>query len=239
MNVIEVSNLTKSYGSHFKLEIDQFKLEKGKVFALIGLNGAGKTSFVKLLLDLMNKDSGDVKLNGRVNTDPKSRQSTVFLPEKFTFHLFYTPETVLEFFAQMREIEKGEIKEKVHNALQTLNIFDIKDRSLKTLSKGQMQRVGLASMLLTNNNLLILDEPFSGLDPIGMKDLKKIIKDEKAKGTSIFLNSHILSEMELICDEFAIIHQGKMVCQMPISKIPEQFKNLEDFFAHTIGASHE
>ncbi len=239
MNVIEVSNLTKSYGAHFTLKVDDFKLEKGKVFALIGLNGAGKTSFVKLLLDLMNKDSGEVKINGMDSSLPQSRNNTVFLPEKFTFHLFYTPETVLEFFAQMREVPVIEIKDKVQNALKALNIFDIKDRTLKTLSKGQMQRVGLASMLLNQNNLLILDEPFSGLDPIGMKDLKKLIKDEKEKGTSIFLNSHILSEMELICDEFAIIHQGKMICQMPISQIPERFKSLEDFFADKIGANHE
>jgi ABC-type multidrug transport system ATPase subunit len=156
------------------------------------------------------------------------------LPENFSFFPFYSVYGALEFIAKMKSIPESSLETEIDRALLELNIHDLKDRKIKTLSKGQVQRIGLASLLLGDNKLLVLDEPFSGLDPIGIKDLKEILKKEKEKGKTIFINSHILSEMEKICDEIAIIHKGELLVQKDIKSIIEKNDGLENFFASIV-----
>lgn len=234
MNVIEVSNLSKSYGPNFTLNNINFTLEEKKIFAILGLNGAGKTTFVKLILNLLHPDSGEIKINNVSNFKAEARNGVVFIPEKFSFFPFYTVSGTVEFFAEMRGVQKEKIKSVSENAMRELGIFELKDRKLKTLSKGQMQRIGLCNILLGDNQLLILDEPFSGLDPIGIKDLKDLLKKQKALGKTILLNSHILSEMEQICDEAMIIHQGEIKARGEVINLIRDYQTLENFFTANV-----
>lgn len=239
MDLIQINNISKSYGMEFSLENVSLNIEKGKIFALLGPNGAGKTTLVKLMLNLMHSDSGNIAINGFDVNNKNSRQGVAFIAEKFTFFPFYTAKGVLEFFGKMKGIEGEELQSQVQVALEKLQITELTNRKLSRMSKGQMQRVGLASILIGQNDLIILDEPFSGLDPIGMRDLKDIIKELKAAGKTLFINSHILLEMEQICDEVAILNKGKLLFAGPVSKALESEKSLDDFFYKVINGGRE
>ncbi|MGZ3788832.1 MAG: ABC transporter ATP-binding protein [Bacteriovorax sp.] len=230
MNAIHVSGLKKSYGTDFSLHDVNLAVESGKIFALLGPNGAGKTTLVKLMLSLMHADQGDIQINGVSSRDPESRRGVAFIPEKFSFFPYYTVRGVLEFFGMMKGLKGGALNAQIDNALTELNITNLANRKLQSLSKGQVQRTGLASLLIGDNQLLILDEPFSGLDPIGMRDLKDIIKKQKSLGKTIFINSHILSEMEQICDDVGILNNGEILFYGSVQSILEKGQTLEDFF---------
>jgi ABC-2 type transport system ATP-binding protein len=229
-NAIEVSGVKKSYGPDFSLHDVNLNVESGKIFALLGPNGAGKTTLIKLMLSLMHTDAGSISINGKPSTDSSSRNGVAFLPEKFSFFPFYTIRGVLEFFGTMKGLKGQDLKDQIDNALKELDITELQNRKLQSLSKGQVQRTGLASLLIGDNQLLILDEPFSGLDPIGMRELKDILRRQRELGKTIFLNSHILSEMELICDDVAILNKGEILFNGSVKSILENGNSLEDFF---------
>jgi ABC-2 type transport system ATP-binding protein len=236
MDIIQVQDVTKSYGVDFSLTNVSLTVQKGKIFALLGPNGAGKTTLVKLMLNLLHSDSGHISINGFDVNDKNSRMGLAFIPEKFNFFPFYTAEGVLEFFGNMKGLVGTELKTQVKHALAELQITDLAKRKLSKMSKGQVQRVGLASILIGNNDLIVLDEPFSGLDPIGMRDLKEIIRKLKEQGKTLFINSHILLEMEQLCDEFAILNKGQLLHVGSVSAVLEQGKTLDDFFYETVNA---
>lgn len=234
MDIIQIKDISKSYGPEFSLRDISLNVEKGKIFSLLGPNGAGKTTLVKLMLNLMHSDSGSIEINGLNVNDKNSRMGIAFIPEKFSFFPFYTARGVLEFFGKMKGIEGAELTSQVNSALEELQISELANRKLSKMSKGQMQRVGLASILIGNNDLIVLDEPFSGLDPIGIRDLKEIIKKLKAQGKTMFINSHILLEMEQICDEIAILNKGKLLFAGSVKSVLEKEKSLDDFFYRTV-----
>lgn len=234
MDIIQIKDISKSYGPEFSLRDISLNIQKGKIFSLLGPNGAGKTTLVKLMLNLMHSDSGSIEINGLNVNDKNSRMGVAFIPEKFSFFPFYTAKGVLEFFGKMKGIEGAELDSQVNSALEELQISELADRKLSKMSKGQMQRVGLASILIGNNDLIVLDEPFSGLDPIGIRDLKEIIKKLKAQGKTMFINSHILLEMEQICDEIAILNKGKLLFAGSVAEVLEKEKSLDDFFYRTV-----
>lgn len=234
MNAIEVIGIKKSYGVDFSLHDVNLEIKMGRIFALLGPNGAGKTTLVKLILNLMHADLGEIKIKGVSSHLASSRNGVGFIPEKFSFFSFYTVRGVLEFFGTMKGLRGIYLKSQIDNALIELNIKELENRKLNTLSKGQVQRAGLASLLVGEQDVLILDEPFSGLDPIGMRDLKDIIKKQRASGKTIFLNSHILSEMELICDDVAILNKGEILFNGSIQSILDKGISLEDFFYQTV-----
>lgn len=239
MELININNVEKSYGEEFTLKDISLSIEKGKIFSLIGPNGAGKTTLVKLILDLMHCDRGTITINGIESTHKESRLGVAFIPEKFTFFPYYTARGVLEFFGTMKGVSGEELKQQVEHALDELHIRDLETRKISKMSKGQVQRVGLASLLIGNNDLIILDEPFSGLDPIGMKDLKDIIRKLKEQGKTFFINSHVLLEMEHLCDEFAVLNRGKLLHQGSVESVVITGKTLEDFFYGLISADEE
>ncbi len=234
MDIIQIKDISKSYGIEFSLKDINLNVQKGRVFSLLGPNGAGKTTLVKLMLNIMHSDSGSIDINGFNVNDKNSRMGVAFIPEKFSFFPFYTARGVLEFFGKMKGIVGSELNDQVNNALEEFQITDLAERKLKRMSKGQMQRVGLASILIGNNDLIVLDEPFSGLDPIGIRDLKEIIKKLKAQGKTMFINSHILLEMEQICDDFAILNKGQLLFTGAVASVLEKEKSLEDFFYETV-----
>lgn len=234
MNVIEIAGVKKSYGDVFSLKDVNLNIEHGKIFALLGLNGAGKTTLVKLILNLLNTDQGHIKINGIDSDEHLSRMGVGFIPEKFSFFNYYTVYGALSFFGKMKGVSAVDLHNQILNSLKEFNIDELQNKQLKTLSKGQLQRVGLCHLLIGDNQLLILDEPFSGLDPLGMRELKEFIRKQKILGKTIFLNSHILSEMELLCDEIAIIHKGEIIARKTVAEILEKYKSLEDFFAEKV-----
>lgn len=230
MNAIEVQGIKKSYGPHFSLNDVNLQVAKGKMFALLGPNGAGKTTLVKLMLSLIHPDEGEIKINDISSLLHNSRNGVVFIPEKFSFFPYYTVRGVLEFFGTMKGLHGEVLKDQIDYALSELNIADLQNRKLQSLSKGQVQRTGLATIFIGENQLLVLDEPFSGLDPIGMRDLKNILKKQRDMGKTIFLNSHILSEMEQICDDVAILNKGELLYSGSVQSILDNGTTLEDFF---------
>lgn len=230
MNAIEVRGVKKSYGSDFCLRDVNLEVKMGRIFALLGPNGAGKTTLVKLILNLMHADHGEIKIKDVPTHLASSRKGVGFIPEKFSFFPYYTVRGVLEFFGTMKGLSGVDLKSQIDNALKELNIAELQNRKLRSLSKGQVQRTGLASLLVGEHDVLILDEPFSGLDPIGMRDLKDIIRKQRAEGKTIFLNSHILSEMEQICDDVAILNKGEILFNGSVQSILDTGPSLEDFF---------
>ncbi|QDK41316.1 ABC transporter ATP-binding protein [Bacteriovorax stolpii] len=230
MDIIQIKDISKSYGLDFSLQNVTLNVQKGKIFSLLGPNGAGKTTLVKLMLNLLHSDSGTIEINGLSVSDKNSRMGIAFIPEKFNFFPFYTARGVLEFFGKMKGIEGAELTSQVNAALAELQISELAERKLSKMSKGQVQRVGLASILIGNNDLIILDEPFSGLDPIGIRDLKEIIRKLKGQGKTLFINSHILLEMEQLCDEIAILNKGQVLFAGSVPSVLEKEKSLDDFF---------
>jgi ABC-2 type transport system ATP-binding protein len=229
MAIIEAQGVFKNYGPISALSDFSLSIESGKVFGLLGPNGAGKTTFIKCLMNLVSINTGSIKINGKLSHEPASRAGIGLLPEKFSFYPFYTALATVEFFASMNKMPSFDRREKAQKALERMRIGELANRKLNTMSKGQLQRVGLASLLVCDHDVYILDEPFSGLDPIGIKDLKDLIVELKERGKTIFLNSHILSDVEIICDEMAILNKGRCLIQGNIKEIL-QGKKLEDYF---------
>lgn len=238
MYAIEASKVVKHYRLNKALDEFDLIVPKGSVFALLGPNGAGKTTFIKCMLGLVNYTSGELKVDGKNVREVDARKLISYIPERFNFYPFYTTTAVLEFYGKAMGISKEELPAKIENALVKLELTEIRDKKISEMSKGQRQRVGIANLVLSDAEILILDEPFSGLDPIGIKDLKKIIRDFKNEGKTVFLNSHILSEVEEICDSFAVINKGICHAQGNKNEILQGTK-LDDFFYRVIkGGAH-
>ncbi len=231
--VLLVDNLFKNYGSKAALQGVSLKVEEGSVFGLLGPNGAGKTSLVKCVLSLVPYKEGSIFIAGESARNPKSRKQVAFLPERFNFYPFETVTGAIRFYASLHGIAPSVLKTKIGPILERVKLTGQANQKIKTLSKGQLQRVGLSNLLLSDAKLLILDEPFSGLDPIGIRELKDLILELKKEGRSVLLNSHILSEVEQIADEIAILNEGKCLAYGPIEKLKKE-TNLEDFFFKTL-----
>ncbi|WP_127715841.1 ABC transporter ATP-binding protein [Halobacteriovorax sp. HLS] len=234
MNIISAQNLKKYYGKDLALDDVSLHVKAGSVFALLGPNGAGKTTFVKSLLGLVRLKSGELLLNGKNVNDFTSRSGVAYLPEKFSFDTNYSVRGCVSFFGQMNGLSSSELEQRIDRALDLVGITDIASKKLDAISKGQLQRTGIATLLVSENSLLILDEPFSGLDPIGMIELKKLLaKLSSDESMTIFINSHILSEMDQICDSFAILNKGKIAAFGSKEELL-QGSSLEQFFEKTI-----
>lgn len=209
MEILSIKSLTKKYGQNFALNDVSVDFQKGQITALIGPNGAGKSTLVKSVLGLVVPTSGNIRLCEHDINTPKSRYGVSYLPEKFNFYPFYKVREALRFFSELKGQKVTD--DEVRSALSRLSIEDLADRKVKSLSKGQLQRVGLASMILTKSEVFIFDEPFSGLDPIGIKDAKDLFTFLKNQGATVIINTHILSEMERLCDKVVLINKGQIV----------------------------
>lgn len=233
MNIIEAKNISKSYGGNSALSDVSINVGKSIIFALAGPNGAGKTTFVKTLLNLSKQSKGTFLINGKKNNDKSARQEVGFLPEKFSFFSYYSILGTLKFYGKMYGLKGNDLNQQIEKALTRLDIIDIKNKKMGKLSKGQIQRTGISCMLLKKFDLLVFDEPFSGLDPIGIRDVKDLFKELKSNGTTVFINSHILSEVEQIADELAIMHKGKCLAQGDLKALIQD-ESLENYFYNLI-----
>ncbi len=206
---LSIKNVSVTYTD--KPVIDNINLDiySGEIFGLMGLNGAGKTTLIKTILGLREQNSGDILIHDKDKSDPGSKGSLAYLPEKFEPPWFLTGIEFMKFSLQLynRSFDKG----RVIDAANKLSLdIDALDRKMNTYSKGMRQKLGLMGTLLTDCSLLILDEPMSGLDPRARALVKKMINDIKHKDKTIFLSSHILADMDEICNRVAVLHNQKV-----------------------------
>lgn len=186
------------------------KVERGCIFGLLGQNGAGKTTFVKILLSLVPPTSGSAKVLGKDPDDVSVRRRIGFLPEQMRLPDYMKAHSFLRFMADLNGVDRAVQRKRIPELLELVGLPGEK-KPLRAFSKGMQQRLGLAQALINDPELLFLDEPTEGLDPIGRKQVRDLLVDLRAKGKTIFLNSHILSEVEMICDQMMILKKGEMM----------------------------
>ena len=224
---IEAQDLVKTYGKVTALDHVSIQVDEGEIFGFLGPNGAGKSTFVKIILNLIFPSKGSAKIFGQNVTYSASRKSVGFLPENIRAYQFLTVEEFMRFHAELSEIPGKIIKNEVDRCLDLLVMVKKKKSRIAALSKGMLQRVSIAQAILGRPRLLILDEPTSGLDPIGIKELRSILLEMKQVGTTILLNSHLLSEVERTCDKVAILSNGKIIKSSKKSDLSGNRKHLE------------
>ncbi len=230
---IKADNLVKYYGTTKALDDLSLEVEKGSFFGFLGPNGAGKTTFVKILLNLCFPTQGKAQILGRNVKHPTSRKKVGFLPENIHVHPFLTVNEFMQFQAGLQGMDRSDACPAIGRLLETTGMGAHRKKPMGALSKGMRQRVGIAQALLGDPELLILDEPTSGLDPIGIKDIREILLGFKHKGITVFLNSHLLSEIEKTCDSVAILNKGRIVKAGNTSDFSGKEKYLE-IHAHGI-----
>jgi len=222
---ISVSELTKEYRSSFgrttvrALDGISFQVEPGEVFGLLGPNGAGKTTAVKILLGLTYATSGEASLFGIPVGRPESRRRVGYLPEGHRFPGYLTARATLKVFGRMSGMSSRAIRARSSELLERVRLSDWADVRVKKFSKGMVQRLGLAAALVHDPDVLLLDEPTDGVDPVGRREIRDLLREEAARGRAILINSHLLSEIEQTCGRVAILRKGRIVRAGPIEDL--------------------
>jgi len=217
VNAIETDGLTKRYkGSRRKpgtLAVDNlsFQVQEGEIFGFLGPNGAGKTTTIYVLLGLLRPTSGGGRLLGLPFGEPDALRRVGFLPEYVNLHDYYTADGMLNYYAKLSNLDHEKARERVHFVLERLGMADLCNKRISRMSRGQVQRLGLAQAFLGDPDLIILDEPTSSLDPVGRKEVKDMLLELRAEGKTIIISSHILSDIEALCDRVGILRNGQLV----------------------------
>lgn len=208
---IETQGLRKVFGDKVAVANLSLTVERGEVFGFLGPNGAGKTTAVKMLLGLIRPTDGKASLLGEPLGNQQTRARVGFLPEHFRFHDWLTAAEFLKLHADLYLMPHQASDKRIPELLELVGLAPHASKRLRQFSKGMLQRIGLAQALLNNPELVILDEPTSGLDPVGRRLVRDIIRDLREAGTTVFLNSHLLSEVEITCDRVAFIKFGEVL----------------------------
>src|SRR3981081_1020799 len=218
--VVSVEGLRKRYRRRDPWAVDgiSFALEPGQAFGLLGPNGAGKSTVVKVIAGLLRPDEGQVQLFGLDPGNPAARKDMGFAPEDPDFPKFLRAPEVLDYFASLLGLDEAERKRRIPETLAFAGL-ESERRQIRHFSKGMKQRLGIAQAILGRPKLLILDEPTADLDPIGRRDVRALIESLKQSGVAILLNSHLLSEVELVCDTVAIMAKGRLLKEGPIHEV--------------------
>jgi ABC-2 type transport system ATP-binding protein len=217
--ILEVSGLEKTFHiGFFRRKVEavrgvSFGVERGEIFGLLGPNGAGKTTCLKILMGLIKADKGTFRIFGVDGRKPAAREGVGFLPENPYFHEYLNPRELLEFYGKLCGMGEQAIARRRDELIEKVGLTDAAKRPLRKFSKGMLQRIGLAQALVAEPDLLVLDEPMSGLDPIGRKLVSDLMQDLNGKGVTIVFASHILSDVERLCDRVAILNKGKKVAE--------------------------
>jgi ABC-2 type transport system ATP-binding protein len=208
---IQTVSLSKRFGRTVALAGLTMTVPRGEVFGFLGPNGAGKTTSVKLLLGLLKPSSGEGWLLGRPIGDLETRRRIGYLPELFRYQGWLSAQEVLALHCELAPLPRSSWSDEISTALDTVGLTDRAKDRVSTFSKGMQQRLGLAAALLGEPELVFLDEPTSALDPVGRHDVREIIRGLASRGTAVFLNSHLLSEVEQICDRVAVVDHGRVI----------------------------
>ena len=208
---IETHELRKVFGENAAVKSLTLQVQQGEVFGFLGPNGAGKTTSIKMLLGLIAPSAGTASLLGVPIGQRATLARVGFLPEHFRFQEWLTAGEFLELHGQLLGMRADALRRRAADLLERVGLVDFRGKQLRTFSKGMLQRIGLAQALLNKPALVILDEPTSGLDPVGRRLVRDIIHELREQGTCVFLNSHLLSEIEVTCDRVAFIRHGEVV----------------------------
>lgn len=221
--MLKVKDVVKKYGDLVAVNHLSFEVLDGEIFGLLGLNGAGKTTTFRMILGLIDDYSGEITLDGK-KIDYSISDKIGFLTEERSLLLKLTVLEQITYYGVLKGIEEDKIQEKLDYWLDKFDIKEYKNKKIKELSKGNQQKVQFISAIINEPKLLILDEPFSGLDPINVELFKKIILELKEKGTSIIFSSHRMEHVELFCDRLVVLVKGKCVLSGYLSEIKKNYK---------------
>jgi ABC-2 type transport system ATP-binding protein len=236
MHALEFSNVTKTFGSHAALDDVSFTLPRGASLGLLGPNGAGKTTALRLALGFARPSNGTVLLRDLDPRRSQSREGLGYLPERLRLPEKTTVGAFLALQGRLSGLEGDELARDVDELAERTGIADRLGQRLGELSKGLAQRVGFAQALLGRPDLLLLDEPNSGLDPIGMREARGWIEQARSQGCSVLICSHVLSEIARVCDRVAILKQGRIAAEGEMDQLLEPGESLEDAFVRIVGA---
>jgi len=218
---IETEQLRKVFGDYAAVEGLTLRVAQGEVFGFLGPNGAGKTTFIKMLLGLVMPTSGTASLLGAPFGDREVMTRVGFLPEHFRFQEWLTASEFLSLHGELLGMEAQALRSRRDALLERVGLAPFRNKQLRTFSKGMLQRIGLAQALMNYPALVFLDEPTSGLDPVGRRLVRDIIRELRDEGTCVFLNSHLLSEIEVTCDRVAFIRHGEVVRSLELDALAD------------------
>ncbi|PCJ57621.1 MAG: multidrug ABC transporter ATP-binding protein [Planctomycetota bacterium] len=224
-NVVEIKDLKKTFKSFFgKHRVDAvkgitFNVHEGEIFGLLGPNGSGKTTTIKLLLGLLFPTSGSISLMNHSASSMKSHKFIGYLPEESYLYRFLNADEILHFYGKLFSISRNDRKKKIDELISLVGLEKSRKRQLKGYSKGMMRRIGIAQALINDPEFIILDEPTSGLDPIGTREVKDLIMMLKDKGKTVLLCSHLLADVEDVCNRIAIMYEGSLECLGEVSEL--------------------
>ncbi|MFT6396159.1 MAG: ABC-2 type transport system ATP-binding protein [Bradymonadia bacterium] len=216
MAIISLKGLQKSFRiGFFMKEVvavrdSTFDVMEGEAFGIVGANGAGKTTTIKMLMGLIRPDAGSATIDGISIREREARARVAYLPETPNFYDYLKPAELLDYFGDLYGMDRSEKKKRIPLLIERVGLTAAVDKPLRKFSKGMLQRIGLAQALLPDSRIIILDEPQSGLDPLGRKDVRDLILEEKGKGKTIMMCSHVLHDVESVCDRIAILHAGRV-----------------------------
>ncbi|MFZ5647677.1 MAG: ABC transporter ATP-binding protein [Bacillota bacterium] len=210
---IQTDELTKMYGGRLGCRKICLSIPEGQIFGFLGPNGAGKSTLVKMLVGLIRPTSGSARLLGKPLGNFEVRKKIGYLPENFSYHEWLTGRQLLEFHASLYKMDRKTRSRRIPLVMDMVGISGAAGQKVRTYSKGMRQRLGIACALLPDPDLLFLDEPTSALDPLGRREVREVMLGLKERGKTVFLNSHLLSEVEMICDQVAFIKGGRIIAQ--------------------------
>jgi ABC-2 type transport system ATP-binding protein len=222
VSVVVTENLVKNYGRIEALKRLSLQVEHGQIFGLLGQNGAGKTTLIKILLGITKLTAGRAELLGQPAGTSSVRKRIGYLPEDHRFPDYHTGASLLDFYATLLEVPRRQRQQRIGPILELVGLKKRMHSRVRTYSKGMKQRLGIAQALLHEPEVIFLDEPTDGVDPVGRREIRDLLQSLKQQGKTIFINSHLLGEVELICDQVAILQQGELVRQGDIATLTRQ-----------------
>ena len=238
--VITTEGLTKEFRVGFRMKrvlaLDglNLRVEEGEIFGYIGPNGAGKTTTLKIMMGLIYPTSGNVQIFGRDIKDINIKMDIGFLPEAPYFYDYLTAREFLDFYSQLFGLAKKERERRIEGLLDMVDLRLVKDTQLRKFSRGMLQRIGIAQALINDPKLVILDEPMSALDPVGRTKIRDVILRLKDEGKTVFFSSHILSDVEMICDQVGLLVNGKLKEIGKLEELLGERESLEDLFMEEV-----
>jgi ABC-2 type transport system ATP-binding protein len=218
---IATSAVQKVYGGRVALHGLTLEVGAGEVFGFLGPNGAGKTTAMKILLGLVRPTTGVARVFGRAPVDPAARRRLGYLPEHFRFQEWATGVELLDFHGRLSGLGGAELAERIPEVLERVGLAGRGGERVRRYSKGMTQRLGLALAILHRPDLVLLDEPTSALDPVGRRDVRELVRELAAGGVTVFLNSHLLTEVEAVCERVAIVNQGRVIASGRLDDLAE------------------
>ncbi|MCI8277508.1 MAG: ATP-binding cassette domain-containing protein [Clostridia bacterium] len=243
--MLEVKNLTKKFGEKTALDNISFKVENGKIFGLVGRNGAGKSTTFRIILKILEQTAGEIKYDGKDITS-EVLDKIGYLPEEGSLIPTYTVAELCEYYGALKLMKPEEIKNNLIMWLEEFNIMEYMNKKVKDLSKGNRQKIQFIVSVLHNPEFLILDEPFSGLDPISTEELKNAILKLKKENKTIIFSSHRMDHVEILCENLLILDKGKVLLQGNLQEILETYEikgkknnSLNDIFIDKVGKEYE